>query len=109
MKPNWRVLRLNLELKTYFKSDVWKNLDLKAYCDFMVDRILGTADAKGRRTNPIWVEPEFKKPRYAEKLEKILTNFQYIGKTFMIKTLSNSTSFSLLVILTEFLNLNVNQ
>ena len=76
MKPNWRVLRLNLELKTYFKSDVWKNLDLKAYCDFMVDRILGTADAKGRRTKPIWVEPQFKKPRYAEKLEKILTNFQ---------------------------------
>lgn len=76
MKPDWHVLRLNLELKTYFKSDVWKNLDLKAYCDFMVDRILGTADAKGRRTKPIWVEPEFKKPRYAEKLEKILTDFQ---------------------------------
>lgn len=52
-KNDWRVIRVNQDLKAYFKDPVWQNLDLDAYADFTRSRILGTDKS------PIWVEPKF--------------------------------------------------
>lgn len=54
-KDDWQVIRVNLDLRAYFKSPVWANLDLKTYADLTASKILGTDDNK-----KIWVEPEFK-------------------------------------------------
>lgn len=56
--PNWRIKRVNLDLKAYFIDPIakiiWQNLDLKAYTDLTKNKILGTGE-------PVWVEPHFDK------------------------------------------------
>lgn len=64
--PNWKILRLNQELAAYFTSPIWKDLNIDNYAEFTRDRILG------KEGSEIWVEPKFKKPTYADKLNELV-------------------------------------
>lgn len=65
-KSDWQVNRLNLDLRAYFKSPVWQDLNLNAYADFTRSRILGTD------SQPIWVEPKFKPLNIANNINTIV-------------------------------------
>lgn len=64
--PNWNVLRVNLDLKAYFKSPIWANLDLEAYAKFTKSRITGTPK------HEIWIEPEFDELGIAQKVKNLI-------------------------------------
>ena len=64
--PKWKILRLNQELAAYFTSPIWKDLNIDNYAKFIRDRILG------KEGSEIWVEPKFKKPTYADKLNELV-------------------------------------
>lgn len=64
--PKWQVLRVNLDLRAYFKSPIWNNLDLEAYADFTSLRITGTPG------HEIWIEPLFKPLSIAKKVEDLV-------------------------------------
>lgn len=64
----WHVVRVNQDLHAYFKSPIWRDLDLDAYAEFTKNRILGTDK------QPIWVEPKFEPLKIAATLD-YLTNF----------------------------------
>lgn len=64
--PNWQMIRVNLDLKYYFKSPIWKDLDLQAYAELTQNKILGS------KASPIWVERKFDQPAYQEKLNRLI-------------------------------------
>lgn len=66
--PNWQALRVNLDLRAYFKSPIWQTLDIDAYAQFTRDRILGDKSSR------IWVEPEFPVPKYQDKVENLIND-----------------------------------
>lgn len=68
-KDDWQVIRVNLDLRAYFKSPVWANLDLEMYADLTASKILGTDDNK-----KIWVEPEFKPVSISKNVEELTVN-----------------------------------
>lgn len=64
--PNWKVARLNLDLKAYFMNPIWYDLNIDAYTTFAKARILGKPE------EPIWVEKKFKPAEFTEKLYTII-------------------------------------
>lgn len=64
-QPDWTVVRVNLDLRAYFKDPVWQDLDLDNYARLTRDKILGDTNS------PIWVEPKFKPLTMTSNVEEL--------------------------------------
>lgn len=63
---DWQVVRVNLDLKAYFNSPVWNDLDIEAYAQLTKSKITGDVGKE------IWIEPDFKPLNIADKLQRVV-------------------------------------
>lgn len=52
--PEWNEALVNKDISYYFGSEIWKHIDLDAYTDFAISRIIGDGKKK-----TIWTKPKF--------------------------------------------------